>query len=97
MNNLYISKKVTIKLREKHGLSKSDVIECFSNRDGGFLKDTREEHKTDPETVWFIAENNMGKKIKIVFMQLTDKTIVLKTAYQPNMDEISIYEKQAYR
>jgi hypothetical protein len=91
-----MSKKVEIKLREKHGLFKTDVMECFANRDGGFLKDIREEHKTDPETVWFIAQNNMGKQIKIVFMQLPDKTIVLKTAYQPNMDEISIYQKQAY-
>ena len=96
MESLYISQKVRLKLQEKHSITKEDVVECFLNRDGGFLEDTREIHKTDPATQWFIAMNNQNKAIKVVFMQLDDGRILLKTAYPANTDEIAIYNKHAY-
>ena len=59
------------------------------------LFDQREDHKTDPPTLWFIADTDMSKKLKIVFIQ-KDGDIILKTAYLANEAEISIYEKFAY-
>ena len=62
------------------------------NRIGGFLEDMRLDHKTEPPTLWFIAETNAGRLLKVVFMEL-DNQYELKTAYEPNKDEVKIYEK----
>ena len=93
---LVISSSVSKKLLQKHGVSKYEVIQCFASRDRAFLEDTREDHKTDPPTKWFIAETDYGKKLKVVFMQSTDgKDIHIKTAYWANAKEKRIYEKYA--
>jgi hypothetical protein len=95
MENLLITNAVEIKIRVKHGLSRRDIEECFSNIERERLEDNRVEHKTDPVTQWFIAQNNFGKHIKVVFMLLEDGRSLLKTAYCPNDDEIRIYMKYA--
>lgn len=99
MDALVISRAVLLKIRDKHGLSRSDVEECFSNIEKGFLIDDREQHKTNPQTQWFIAENNTGKKIKIVFIFTTDEEgsakVILKSAYVANSTEMAIYESNA--
>lgn len=74
-----------------------EVIECFSNRDGSFLEDTREVHKTNPKTQWFIAETNRGKKLKIVFIQFPDGSVRIKSAYPPNTVELYIYTQKAHQ
>jgi hypothetical protein len=94
MENLKISSQVEAKIRKKHGLERSNVEQCFSNIEGGFLIDTREDHKTDPATQWFVAEDNMGRIIKVVFI-FSDEKIYLKSAFVANEDEIYIYNKHA--
>jgi len=93
--NLTISKTVTKKLYEKHNVTKEEVEECFYNRIKGLLEDIREQHKTNPPTMWFIAETNEGRFLKIVFIELPNETYEIKTAYEPNEDEVRIYEKHA--
>ncbi len=61
---LHMSDAVRKKLKDKHGISEEQVQCCFLNRERGYLFDDREEHKTDPPTRWFIAEDDAGKLIK---------------------------------
>lgn len=92
---LKCSSAVKRKLAEKHSVSLEEVQQCFANREGGLLEDTREDHKTDPPTQWFIAETDYGRRLKVVFM-LKDGDIILKTAYLPNDLEESIYRRYAH-
>ena len=93
---LVISNLIRQKILQKHGISENEVIQCFASREGGFLEDTRENHKTNPPTKWFIAETDYGRKLKVVFMQSVDgKDIHIKTAYLANEEEKCIYEKYA--
>lgn len=94
-NNLKISKRVIEKLQKKHRVDTGEVIECFLNRTGGFLEDTRVDHKTEPPTMWFIAETDHRRLLKIVFIELVDEGYEIKTAYEPNNIEVNIYEKYA--
>lgn len=74
---LKCSSAVKQKLADKHGVSLEEVQQCFANREGGLLEDTREAHKTDPPTQWFIAETDYGRRLKIVFI-LKNGDILLK-------------------
>lgn len=93
--NLTISQTIVKKLAEKHHVTREEVEECFYNRIRGLLEDTRERHKTNPPTLWFIAETNDGRLLKTVFIELPNGTYEIKTAYEPNEDEVKIYEKYA--
>jgi hypothetical protein len=101
---LYISEKVKAKLAEKHNVSPEEVTQCFENLEGGFLRDTREEHQTDPPTHWFISETNKRRKLKIAFIhrEFTDETgktikrTDIRSAYEPNSDELGIYALRGY-
>lgn len=90
------SGNVIQKLRQKHGVTTSDVLDCFANRDGDCLIDDREDHQTDPPSQWFIAETNYGVELKIVFIQLENGEIHIKTAYRANNEEKRIYNKYGY-
>jgi len=92
---LKISAKVLRKLIEKHRVSRNEVRECFYNRKRDFLEDTRSEHLTEPPTLWFIARANNGRLLKVVFIKHNDGTFEIKTAYEPNLNEVKIYEKYA--
>ncbi len=89
---LSISEAVQIKLVTRHKVSEAEIHEAFANRDGGILGDTRAENRTIPPTLWFIAETFKGRLLKIVFIQDGESTII-KTAYEPNREEIRIYDK----
>lgn len=94
-----ITPKVLAKLEQKHGVTPKEVEQCFLNRTGGFLEDTREQHRTDPPTQWFIGETNKGRRLKVVFVRRQIEAgpqIDLRTAYVPNAEEIRIYEKFGY-
>jgi hypothetical protein len=43
--------------------------------------------------LWFVAETDYGRKLKIVFIQRSDGRIDIKTAYEANPTEIEIYER----
>ncbi len=89
-----LSASVRAKLKVKHCVDESEVIEAFANRGKGFLVDTREDHQTNPPTEWFISETDRGRKLKVCFM-LRDGDIHIKTAYAANPTEIAIYNKYA--
>jgi len=96
LKNLLISSGVRLKLLEKHvGITQEDIEECFANLQGRFLYDNREQHKSNPQTLWFIAENNKGRLIKVVFIPLPNGQLRIRTAFDPNADEIRIYQKLA--
>jgi hypothetical protein len=95
-SKIYISERVLKKLSEKHAVRPDEIRHCFENREGRFLEDSRESHRTDPPTQWFIAETNQRRRIKVVFvvqLMLQGKRIAIRTAYEPNRAELDIYEK----
>ncbi len=89
---LVISDVVRTKLHDKHAVSEKDVIECFATRERTTLIDTREEHKTDPATQWFVAETFMGKELAVYFM-IIDGEIHIKSAFSPGIKRKSLYQK----
>ncbi len=90
--NVFIGRKIAKKLQDKHHVIASEVIECFNNNIGKYLQDDRDEHKTNPPTLWFIAQTDAGKRLKVVFIRYSINEYVLKTAYPPNLDEEKIYK-----
>ena len=52
-----ISPKVAGKLAERE-ITARECEECFENRDGRFIVDARENNRTDPSTLWFLAITN---------------------------------------
>ena len=82
------------KLAKKHNVNQKEVEQCFVNREGGLLTDDREDHKTNPPTLWFVAPTNKNRILKVAYIQ-DGKEIIVKTAYEANMEEIRIYEKFA--
>ena len=90
-----ISPKVRVKLAAKvPPVTQSEIEQCFANRTGTYLIDTRAEHASDPPTHWFIAETLRRRKLKVVFIpRLPD--IVIRTAYDPNPTEMRIYVRFA--
>ncbi len=97
---LVISLAVRRKLAHKHLVSSEEVRECFRNRQGGLLEDTREQHRTDPPTWWFIASTNAGRVLKVVFVRRSvgsEVELHLRTAYSPNDAEQRIYRRFGQR
>ncbi len=92
MHNLKISPDIQRKLSFKHSVTRLEVEQCFVNRSGRLLMDTREKHKTDPPTLWFLALTNQSRVLKIVYIQI-GSTIHLKSAFSPNETEIEIYSR----
>ena len=92
MQQLIITAKVLEKLKAKHGIARSEVEQCFYNRVGNLLVDDRELRRTNPPTLWFISKTNKGRLIKVVYIQKGSE-VYLKSAFEPNATEISIYAR----
>lgn len=91
---LNFSPRVLEKLRDKHHVSRKEVWECFENRQGRDLFDTRAAHQTDPKTRWFLACTNHNRLLKVVFVpDVAGKVADIKSAFEPNDEEIRIYKK----
>lgn len=88
---LRLSNKILEKLASKHGVNKDEVEQCFANRIGKYLQDTREDHQSDPPTYWFIAETNYGRMLKVAFI-MENNDVFIRTAYPPNETELRIYK-----
>ena len=88
------SDAVLLKLKQKHKVSLKEVQECFLNRLGGLLLDTREEHSSEPQTLWFVAATNKNRMLKVIFIS-DGNAIYIKSAYEANQNIIRIYEKFA--
>ena len=91
MRSLIISSPILEKLKNKHNVTRREVEQCFENRIGNFLEDDREEHKTNPATLWFIAPTNCDRLLKVVFVCL-DGNIHLKSAFDPGAEAIALYD-----
>ena len=92
MRALIASKAVQEKLRTKHQVEMREVEQCFENRLGEFLEDTREEHRSDPPTYWFVAPTNCDRLLKVVFIFL-DGNVHIKTAFDANEAAIRLYDE----
>lgn len=89
-----LSPKIRSKLANKTPpVTIDEIQQCFANRKCGYLLDTREEHRSDPPTRWFISETDYGRLLKIAFIVEDGGNVVIRTAYNPNKDEIRIYNK----
>jgi hypothetical protein len=64
------SQKIANKLSQR-GITLEDCAQCFVNRTGSYLFDTREQHQTNPATRWFIAETDTRKTFKSSFHVLS--------------------------
>ncbi|MBY0578758.1 MAG: ADP-ribosyl-(dinitrogen reductase) hydrolase [Burkholderiales bacterium] len=91
MLSLVISTATLDKLRDKHSVTKREIEQCFENRVGNFVEDLREEHKTNPPTLWFVAPTNCNRILKIVFIFI-DGNIHIKSAFEANDKSIELYE-----
>jgi hypothetical protein len=92
MQNLVVTEATEAKLKSKHGVTMIEVKQCFYNRAGKLLVDNRALTKTNPPTLWFIADTNKARPLKIVYIQI-GLQVHLKTAYEPNEVELAIYRK----
>ncbi|MCK9488471.1 MAG: DUF4258 domain-containing protein [Xanthomonadales bacterium] len=91
MKRIVISPSIVDKRNHRHGVGEVEVRQCFNNRTGRLLTDTREKHRTDPPTQWFIALTNKARLPKICFVP--DGDIDIRTAYEPNDVELEIYRR----
>lgn len=90
--NIHIFKKTIEKLNEKHNVSQEEITECFQNTKTGHLCiDDREQHNTNPPTLWFIGLTNAGRKLKVIFICIND-TAYIKTAYDAKENVIKIFK-----
>jgi hypothetical protein len=91
---LNISSRIRKKLQSKTPpVTEKEIEECFLNRTGGLLLDTRPQHQTKPPTKWFIAHTNRMRCLKIAFIKEEDGTITIKSAFDPDENEIRIFYK----
>ena len=90
--DIYISAAVALKLSEKHRVSELEVRQCFYNREGKFAYDTREEHRTNPPTLWFIASTDADRRLKVVFQCYSKTEYVIKSTFEPNAEEEKLYQ-----
>lgn len=89
---LYIHEKVEEKLKNKHNLDPSEVLEVWNSYSGIELEDNREAHRSSPTTLWFVAKSfKSGRTLKLVYVPYTP-TAVLRTAYDANSSEINIFK-----
>lgn len=93
MTSFVISAATCRKLQYKHGVSSKEIAECFESRCGNLLIDDREDHRRHPPTLWFVAPTRKGRLLKVVFQHRGRNSHII-TAYEPNPDEIRIYENK---
>ncbi len=94
MKNLRISDDTLKKLTDKHKVALREVEQCFENKCGLFLEDDREDHKSDPPTLWFIAPTSRGRPLKIIFIY-RDGQIHLRSAYEADEAAQGLYDRKA--
>jgi hypothetical protein len=94
MRPFIISQDVRQKIQQKvPPVTEKEILECYENKCGTYLIDDREKNRTNPETLWFIAETNHGRCLKVALMFI-DGNVHIKSAYDPNEKEIEIYERR---
>jgi len=82
------------KLTKKHGVTVHDVEQTFLNRTGSLAKEVRQQNQGSEDRFWFISSTDIGRELKIIFCIDPDENIpVLITAYEPDDNEVKLYEK----
>ena len=94
MKNLIVSAAILEKLQHKHAVTLRDVEQCFENKCGVYLQDTRENHRTDPPTLWFVAPTSAGRVLKLMLVY-RDGSVYLKSAYDATPEIQALYERFA--
>ena len=94
MKNLITSPEILKKLQGKHDVTLREVEQCFESVCGTYLTDTRENHRTDPPTLWFVAPTNTGRMLKVIFIY-REGSIYLKSAYNATAEIQSMYARHA--
>ncbi len=87
-----IDESIKQKLKIKHNVDCSEVLECIGNISKGFIKDTRESHLTDPPTHWFVEQTDSGRWLFVAVMMIK-KELVIKTAYEADDNKKKLYIK----
>ena len=75
-------------------MTKKEVIECILNMDRTPINDPREDHQTDPPTLWLISETNHRRRLKVIFM-VKEGNPIIKSAYEPEPEAERIWQKKA--
>ena len=89
---LYIHSSVEQKLKKKHGVDPHEVHEVWNKYDGITLVDTREQHRSNPATEWFVAETVSYRKLKVIFIPVEDLGYaILRSCYEANQKEINLF------
>lgn len=73
-------------------MTRREVEQCFENVVGNYVSDDREEHRTDPPTLWFISPTNCNRLLKIMFI-FVDGNVYIKSAYEPSKAVIEMYDR----
>lgn len=84
---------VSPSIRDKialRSITERHIEQCFANRCGEFLVDEREDHKSDPATLWFISETNDGTPLKIAFIP-RGNDFYIRSAFPANEKQTRIY------
>lgn len=93
---IHVHGKIEQKLREKHPpVTVQEVEEAWYLHEGNVLLDNREEHQSDPPTVWFISETMSGRLLKVVMVPYEEQGFaILRTAYDPDESEVDFYDER---
>ena len=91
MKNLKVSEAVKTKLPEKHQVTLREVEHCFENIEGRLLYDDRVWTKTHPPHLGSLRQPTQTVCSKSC-IQIGNQ-VVLKTADEPNAQELAIYER----
>lgn len=94
MQNLLISPDVLKKLESRHNVTRREVEQCFQNKCGLFLVDDREDHRSDPPTLWFVARTNNNRALKVIFVY-RDGNVNLRSAFEADAIAQRIYDSKA--
>ena len=82
------------KLRNKHGVSANEVEQAFLNRTGVLAKEVRSKNQGIEDRFWFVSTTDKGRELKVVFFIDAEENVpVIITTYEPNDDEVNLYEK----
>jgi len=92
--NFNITPAILEKLKIRHKVTEAEIEECFLNREDDHLIDTREEHDTDPPTMWFISRTDKGRLLKVVWMHDKVLGITIKSAYEPSTESLDFYKRK---
>jgi uncharacterized DUF497 family protein len=82
------------KLKTKHGVSIDEVEQTFLTRTGSLAREMRPKNQGTEDRFWFISTTDSGRELKVVFFIDADENVpVIITAYEPDSNEVNLYEK----